>query len=81
MQTCFRSPHETVVQGRESNLKSTFSTNTFLRYQNLLSIRGMGVRRCNEMGESKEEGAKAHEEDPESNEHWYVALGTQVRDE
>ena len=33
------------------------------------------------MGESKEEGADAHEEDPEPNEHWYVALGTQVRDE
>ena len=81
MQTCFRSTHETVVQGRESNLKSTFLTNNFLRHQNLPFICGMSVRKCNEMGESKEEGADAHEEGPEPNAHWYVALGTQVRDE
>ena len=33
------------------------------------------------MGESKEEGADAHEKDPEPNEDWYVALGAQVGDE
>ena len=40
----------------------------------------VGVRQHNEMGEGEEKGAEAHEEDPEPDEHWYVALGAQVGD-
>ena len=33
------------------------------------------------MGEGEEKGAEAHEENPEPDEHWYVALRAQVGDE
>ena len=81
MQTLLRSLYETVHCRKFTSISTFLAKNIFLRYKILPSSRVVSVRRCNEMGEGEKEGAEPHEEDPEPNEDWYVALGAEVGDE